>query len=242
MKPQLGSEERVYPDVEALSQGAAEESVRAITLAASKGRCTITLAGGRTPARMYSLWAEKYRDAIPWSEIHLFWGDERFVPHTDSRSNYRMVREALLDRVPLPAANIHPIETDFAKPEDAAEAYEKKLREFFSNELPAFDLVLLGMGGEGHTASLFPDSPALEEKERWVVAVRAPIEPPVRLSLTLPVLNRARNVLFLAAGAEKKEVLQAIRNDPEGAARRYPAAMVRPAGHVCWFLDQAAVG
>jgi 6-phosphogluconolactonase len=232
---------RVLADLAELSRAATEDSLRIARDAVQRhGRCAIALGGGHTPEQMYRLWAEQYREQFPWEHMHLFWGDERYVPREDPHSNYRMVREALLERVSLPAANVHPMPTDFAQPDDAARAYEAELRRFFSPGEPAFDLVFLGLGGEGHTASLFPGSPALAERERWVVAVRAPAEPPVRLSLTLPVLSRARNVFFLVAGSGKQEIVASIRGDPESAARRYPAAMVRPAGPVVWFLDRAA--
>lgn len=232
---------RVLADLAELSRAAAEDSLRISRDAVQRrGRCAIALGGGHTPEQMYRLWAEQYAQQFPWENMHLFWGDERYVPREDPHSNYRMVRKALLERVSLPAANVHPMPTDFAQPDDAARAYEAELRRFFSAGEPAFDLVFLGLGGEGHTASLFPGSPALAERERWVVAVRAPAEPPVRLSLTLPVLNRARNVFFLVAGSGKQEIVASIRGDPESAARRYPAAMVQPAGRVVWFLDQAA--
>ncbi|MGH9775447.1 MAG: 6-phosphogluconolactonase [Candidatus Acidiferrales bacterium] len=236
-------EEKVYADLDTLSRAASDEAIRVISAAAAKGRCTVSLAGGRTPERMYALWAEKYRDSLPWDRVHLFWGDERFVGPDDPKSNYRMVRQALLERVPLPEANVHPILTNFPSAAEAAQAYEKSLRAFFNNQLPSLDLVLLGCGGEGHTASLFPDMPELQEKDRWVLAVRAPIQPPARISFTMPVLNSAKNVFFLAAGAEKREILQLMQADPEKAARTLPAAMVRPAnGRVVWFLDQAAKG
>ncbi len=241
MDSALKQASKVFADLAALNRAVTEESLRVAKAAVSeRGRCAIALAGGHTPEQMYRLWAEQYRERFPWDKIHLFWSDERYVPADDPRSNYRMVREALLEQAPLPSGNVHPMPTDFAQPDDAARAYEATLRKFFSPGEGAFDLVFLGVGGEGHTASLFPGSPALTERERWVVAVRAPVEPPIRLSLTLPVLNRARHVFFMVAGAGKQEIVQSIRKDPDAAARRYPAAMVRPAGRLVWFLDQTA--
>lgn len=243
MDKSLNSCAKVFPDLDALSRAAAEESARAAAEAvAARGQCAIALAGGRTPARTYALWATEYRDRLPWKQIHVFWGDERFVPAHDPKSNYRMVRETLLEKVPLPSGNVHAIGTAFVQSEEAARVYEKTLREFFPADGPSFDVVFLGVGVEGHTASLFPDSPALAEHRRWVVDVRAPVEPPVRISLTLPILRRARETYFLVAGADKHEIVGFLRKDPRAAAQKLPAAMVQPEGKVIWFLDQAANG
>ncbi|MEJ2422143.1 MAG: 6-phosphogluconolactonase, partial [Acidobacteriota bacterium] len=184
---------------------------------------------------------------MPWEATHIFWGDERCVPPDSEDSNFRMAREALLDAVPIPESNIHRIPAEMSPPQKAAEVYEARLAEHFratarEGKPPAFDLLMLGIGGEGHTASLFPGSPALEEARRWAVPVTAPegIVPAKRITLTLPVINAARRVFFLAAGAAKRPVLQDIRNDPEKAARLYPAACVSPRDPVLWFLDREA--
>lgn len=232
---------QVFPDVAALSHAVAEKSLQIANLAISgQGRCAIALAGGHTPASVYALWAEKYRDAMPWTGVHLFWSDERYVPADNPLSNYRMVRENLLARVPLPEANVHPMPTHFEEPEEAAKAYEAALRKFFHAAPPAFDLQFLGVGPEGHTASLFPESPALEEAQRWVIPVRVPADPPLRLTMTLPVLNQARNTFFLVTGAGKRPIINVLRNASDFEAQRYPAARIRPAGRVVWFLDQSA--
>lgn len=236
---------RVFPDIEALSRGALKELQRILEEAiTSRGRFAIALSGGHTPAKLYSLWAaaEKSNFKTPWGRVHLFWGDERYVPLDDPLSNYRMTREALISRVPIPAANVHPIPVNLPTPEKAAEAYEAELRRFFTSEPPAFDFQLLGLGGEGHTASLFPDSPALEEKQHLVAAVVVPAKPPQRLTFTPVVLNSGRNTFFLVAGADKHEILSAIRNEPDSTPSKYPAARVRPTGPVIWFLDKAAAG
>jgi 6-phosphogluconolactonase len=238
---------RVYPDLDAVSRAALEET-RLVTrdAIAARGRFVIGLSGGRTPARMYDLWAESQAQGVPtaWGCVHLFWGDERYVPHTDPLSNYRMTRETLIARVPIPAANVHPMPgpEDFSTPGAAADAYEAELRKFFGSTPPAFDLQLLGLGVEGHTASLFPGSPALEEKKRWVAAVEAPAKPPQRLTLTPLVLNQARNTFFLVCGADKREIVAALRDEPESEPSQYPAGMIRSAGRVLWFLDKAAAG
>jgi 6-phosphogluconolactonase len=234
---------QVFADIDALSRGALEDMLRILAESVSqRGRFAIALSGGHTPEQMYSLWAESYRAQTPWDKVHLFWGDERYVPHSDPLSNYHMTREALISRVPIPAGNVHPVPTNLPTPRAAAEAYESDLRKFFGAAPPAFDLQLLGIGLEGHTASLFPGSPVLEEKQRWVAAVRAPAEPPDRLTLTPAVLNCGRHTFFLAAGKDKRQILAAITNETDANTSQYPAARIHPAGPVTWFLDQAAAG
>ncbi|MFZ0642865.1 MAG: 6-phosphogluconolactonase [Candidatus Acidiferrales bacterium] len=235
---------RIFPDIDALSRGTLEEVLCNLKEAvAQRGRFAIALSGGHTPAKMYALWGApgKYRDETPWDRVHMFWGDERYVPADDPLSNYRMTREALLAHVPIPAANVHPAPTSLPTPEKAVEAYDAQLRGFFGAAEPAFDVTLLGLGPEGHCASLFPGSPALEEKQRWVVAVQVAAKPPNRLTLTLPVLNRSRNVYFLVAGKDKREILAALRSEPDSRPSQYPAGRIRPTdGRVLWMLDQAA--
>ena len=236
-------EVREYPDMEALNRAVAEEIARLSNAAVKqKGRFDFVLSGGNTPRHLYQLLARDYRDRIPWPQVHLFWGDERYLPPDNPKSNYRMVREALLDPMPLTPAHVHPMPTDFPQPDEAARAYEATLRSQSPPTGPEFDLVLLGVGVEGHTASLFPGSPAVEEKTRWVAAVRAPVEPAVRLSLTLPAINHARNVFFLVVGADKQEIVRTLLKSPAADLREYPAALVRPAGRLVWFLDKAANG
>ncbi|HTX15548.1 MAG TPA: 6-phosphogluconolactonase [Candidatus Baltobacteraceae bacterium] len=236
-------ETRVFPDIDALSRGALEELLRVMQDAIKqRGRFAIALSGGHTPAKLYALWAQAESDGTqtPWDRVYLWWGDERYVPQDDPLSNYRMTRETLIEHVTIPAANVRPVPTNLPTPENAAEAYEAELREFFKGEAPAFDLQLLGLGVEGHTASLFPGSPALEEKRRWVLPVKAPAKPPLRLTFTPVVLNLARNTFFLVAGTDKQEILAALRAEPEGKVSQYPAARIRPTGRTLWFLDQAA--
>lgn len=233
-------EARVFADTALLTRAVADESQRiALDAVLATGRCSICLSGGTTPKSLNELWARDYVTRMPWKKIHVFWGDERYVPYDDERSNYRMARETLLSRVNTPDGNIHPMPTALADPGEAAIAYEKTLREFFADR-PEFDLLFLGIGVEGHTASLFPDSPALAETRRAVVAVEVPAEPPQRLTLTYPMLNRSRNIFFLAEGAKKREIISEIRREPESATSRYPAARIRSAGRLIWFLDQAA--
>jgi 6-phosphogluconolactonase len=232
---------RIFPDGDALSQGVARAIVDRIHESlATADHYSLCLAGGQTPRTLYRVLATEDRDRIPWARLHLFWGDERFVPEDDPRSNYRLVREALLDHVPIPPQNVHPVPTDLPDPEQAARVYEQTLRQWFHASWPRFDLILLGMGSDGHTASLFPGAPFLAEQIRWVAPARAPVEPRLRVTLTLPVLNHASRVFFLIAGAEKADVLRRVLTDPSGPAL-YPAAAVRPEeGGVVWWVDESA--
>jgi 6-phosphogluconolactonase len=235
---------RVSSGPEQLFRTVAEDSLAlALRAVAERGRFSVSLAGGSTPAALYALWASDYRERMPWDRTFVFFGDERYVPAGDPASNYRMARETLLDHVAIPPAQIFPMRTDDPKPEDAARGYEQTLRGFFGSQAPALDLLLLGLGGEGHTASLFPNSPVLQEREHWVAAPVVPAKPAQRLTLTLPVLNGARSAFFLVSGATKREIVQAIRNEPDNDNSQYPAARIRPAsGQVVWYLDQAASG
>ena len=237
---------RVYADAEDLAQAARAEFLRrARDLIEGQGRFSVALAGGSTPRRLYELLTESELD---WSRVHVFFSDERCVPPDDSASNYRMVREALLDVAPIPADNVHRMRGEL-DPEAAASAYEDELRRFFGPEAvaaPAFDLVLLGVGSDGHTASLFPGTPALEERERWVVANPVAALDTVRLTLTLPVLDAARAVLFLVAGESKQHAVAQVfaeRADLVAVATPLPASRVQPAaGRLLWLLDRAAAG
>jgi 6-phosphogluconolactonase len=237
---------RVFPGLDSLSRGVLDEVLRNYHDAiAQRGRFAIALSGGHTPARMYSLWgaAGKYNEETDWNRVHVFWGDERYVTPDDPLSNYRMARETLLSHVPIPDGNVHPAPTTLPTPEKAAEAYDAQLREFFGAGEPEFDVTLLGLGPEGHTVSLFPGSPALEETKRWVVAVQVAATPPNRVTFTLPVLNRSRNTYFLVAGEDKRKILAALGAESDSRTSEYPAGRVRPVnGRVLWFLDQAAAG
>ncbi len=237
MKPDV----RVCADVNELSLRAAEAAVRTINDSVrGTGRSSLVLSGGSTPRILYGLLASEFRDQISWAHVHVFWGDERYVSPDDPDSNYRMARETLLDHVPCPAGNIHPMATHFASPDAAARDYEETLRKHFGNTWPRFDLILLGLGEEGHTASLFPGSPAVGERTRWVVAVETPADPPWRLTLTLPALTRADNIYVLATGSKKARALQHVLTgvpDPE----THPAAGVRlTEGTLIWWVDRDA--
>jgi 6-phosphogluconolactonase len=234
---------RVFADLDELSHAASEECVRLATEAVSaRGRCLIALSGGHTPERAYQIWSTEYREKMPWAKTHFFWGDERFVGADDPKSNYRMTRETLFKSAPVPPENIHPILTDFSQADEAAREYEKVLRTFIGESGPSFDVTLLGLGGEGHMASLFPGSPALTEQKRWVVGVRAPAEPPIRISLTFPLLRRARTTYFLVAGADKQGIVATLRRDSPAELEKLPVGMLHPEGEEIWFLDKAADG
>jgi 6-phosphogluconolactonase len=227
---------RVFPTAEILSREVAEAFVRD---AASSDRFALALAGGSTPRLLYRLLATEFRERVPWSRVHLFWSDERYVPRDHPDSNYRMVREALLDHVPIPDGNVYPAPTDLERPEDAAAQYEADLKEFFGTTWPRFDWMLLGLGEDGHVASLFPGSKTLAEKERWVIAVnQSPKPPPLRLTFTFPVINHAAHIQFLVAGKGKRS---AVRSTLEGARDplRVPAQNVQPSdGSLTWWLDE----
>jgi 6-phosphogluconolactonase len=231
----------VYPDLEALSRAAADLfAERAAQAVADHGRCSILLAGGETPRRTYELLAEEpLRDQVPWGSVHVFWGDERSVPPDDSRSNAGMVHQALLNLVPIPAGQVYPIPGD-RDPRQAADEYEDLLRRFFAGVAPRFDLVLLGLGDDGHTASLFPDLPVLEERQRWASATRRPGEEIGRVTLTPPLINQADLVVFLVAGEDKATVLREVLEDhPDPRSR--PARMIMPEqGELRWMVDQSA--
>lgn len=204
------------------------------------GRCSLVLSGGSTPSTLHRLWASAFRDQIPWAHVHVFWGDERYVSPDDPDSNYRMARETLLDHVPCPAGNIHPMPTHFPSSDAAAQEYEKTLRTYFGTEWPHFDLLRLGLGEEGHTASLLPGSPALEERTHWVVAVKTPANPPLRLTLTMPALTRAANTYVIVTGSKKASALHHVLADVTDP-QTYPAAAVRfTEGTLIWWVDRAA--
>ena len=208
---------------------------------ARRGRFAVAISGGSTPREMHRmLAAPPALAAIPWAKVHLFWVDERCVPADDPRSNFGTARKDFLSQVPIPEKNLHPIQGEFPS-EREAEDYELELIRFFhlgEGEFPAFDLVFLGIGADGHTASLFPGDWALHEERRRVVAVRGGIPVLNRITMTLPVLNRSRRIVFLAVGQEKAETVKAVMS---GHLPALPAGMIRPSeGAVSWLLDQEA--
>jgi 6-phosphogluconolactonase len=209
-----------------------------------RDRFTVALSGGSTPRRLYEMLAGDYRESIDWTRTYLFWGDERFVPPDDEESNYRMAREALVNHIPIPPDHVFPMPTETNSSVDAATAYAATLHRFFGNEQPAFDVMLLGIGEDGHTASLFPENhpeQALSAADTtpWVAAVEAPprYETTDRITMTLPFINQSRYVFIQAAGAKKHDVLRTILDDPDATL---PAAYVRAREHLIWFVDEAA--
>jgi 6-phosphogluconolactonase len=234
---------RILADHESLSQAAAEmvmqEASSAIGL---RGEFNLVLSGGETPRRTYELLAEdRFKSEIPWGRIHMFWGDERCVPLNDPRKNERMARESLLNRVPIPPNHIHPISCE-GSPEQAAREYESFLRSHFREHVPRFDAVLLGLGSDGHTASLFPRSKALREDKRWVTESKSPQDHLDRVTLTTNIINRASKVIFLVSGRDKAEILRkVISRDLVGDP--LPARLIRPSsGQLIWLVDKKAAG
>jgi 6-phosphogluconolactonase len=228
-------------DSVALAKAAADRVMAKI--ATNNSRVAICLTGGSSPTELYRLLAtDPFRSRIPWDRVHWFIGDERFVRADDPLNNMGMARRIFLDRC-APAANIHPIPTDTVDPEQAARRYESELKSFYgANDFdparPLFDLVLMGVGPDGHTASLFPDYPAIEEIERWVVGVpQAHVEPFVpRVTLTLPALASCREMLFEVAGAQKRAILTRVLD-----GENLPASRARSTGETIWLVDQAAL-
>ncbi len=210
-------------------------------LRGTSGPVAVCLSGGSTPKLLYELLAQSpYQGLMPWDRMHVFWGDERFVPPDDARSNYRMTYTALLGPVAMPASHTHPVQTEDVTPEQAAQLYQAALQKFYGAATldparPLFEIVLLGLGTNGHTASLFPGTPALEERSAWAVAT-TPEGEPTRITLTYPTLESAAHVAFIVTGAEKRDVLVKVR----AGDLALPAARLHPSGEVRWFLDQAA--
>ncbi len=239
------SEVVVAADPVGLAHAAAERFADIAEEAVARdGRFTVALAGGSTPKGLYSVLAtEPYRSRVPWREALVFWGDERCVPPDHADSNYQTATETLLRHVPIPAAQIHRMRGEDPDPDRAAADYEWLLRLTFQREsrlLPRFDLVLLGMGADGHTVSLFPGSPALRESARLVVAPYVARLQTHRLTLTLPVLNGARSIFFLVSGEEKARMLKTVL-EAVGRSHEIPSQMIFPSrGTITWFVDSAA--
>jgi 6-phosphogluconolactonase len=233
---------RIFADRSALFQGAAEEFVRQANAAIqSKGKFVVALAGGSTPKGLFNVLAGN--QALPWDKVYVFFGDERHVPPDDPESNYGMARQALLSKVPIPAENVFRIPAENPDAHQAAESYEQTLRNFFAvpgGTFPRFDLVLLGMGPDGHTASLFPGGTASQEKSRWVVADWVEKFKTDRITLTLPVLNNAATVMFLVSGSDKAATLKEVLHGAQ-PAERFPSKLIQPAdGKLIWMVDDEA--
>jgi 6-phosphogluconolactonase len=230
----------VLPDPLSLAHHVAEWMTA--TAVAAAGPFRVSLSGGSTPKTLYGLLAsDEFRQRFPWQRVIWYWGDERFVPYDHPESNYRMTREAMLSKAPVPPENIHPVPAD-GTPDEAASRYELTLRSDYGAAVldpsrPLFDITLLGLGPDGHTASLLPGEAVLNERKRWVAAVSHG-RPEVRITMTYPVIDSSRHVAFLVAGAEKTAMFNAIRVGGSDV----PAARVKPVGELIWFVDQAAAG
>ena len=232
MKPNL----RVYSDLTSLNKAVAENIAELASTTTE--RFHLALSGGNTPRTLYTLLAANFQDKIPWDSVHLFWGDERYVPPSDAMSNYHMVRQTLLDHVRTNPSHVHPIPTNFEDPDQAAKAYETVLRTYFPTPWPTFSLVLLGLGNDGHTASLFPNSPVLEERKRWVIPTLSPTEPRLRITLTLPALTHAKQIYLLVAGGDKADALQ--KTLTEGSVTPAARLLSQRPDAVLWADEAAA--
>lgn len=240
LKPAVGTL-RIYDDIAALSRGAADFICEMAER--KKGQFLVALSGGNTPKPIYELLAnEPVASRLPWDRVQWIFGDERFVAPTSPDSNYRMARETFLSHVPVPAQNVHPVQTEGLTLDEAASRYEAMLKKLYGADTlridkPLLDLTLLGLGPDGHTASLLPGQPVLQEQKRWVAPVPHG-RPQERVSLTYPALDSSRVVAFLVAGEEKRDILDRVLS---GAAD-VPASHIRPLGEVLWFVDKAAAG
>jgi 6-phosphogluconolactonase len=245
IRSQVKPEIQVFANPEALTQAAATKFVQQAHQAIqARGRFTIALSGGSTPKSLYALLAtQPWRNQIPWNQVHLFWGDERHVPPSDASSNFRMTQEQLVFQVPIPHENVHRIKAENPDASAAATEYEQELRQFFQlreHQFPRFDLVLLGMGSNGHTASLFPGTDAVHEQTRLVVAPWVEELNSDRITLTPPVINNAVEIIFFVTGVEKAATLKAVL-EGQYQPDRLPAQIICPTqGKVVWMIDQAA--
>ena len=233
---------QIFSTPEKLSTAAADFILQCAEKAVREnGRFALALSGGRTPEQLFArLAAPPYREKMPWASTFIFWGDERCVPFDDERNNANMAQRILLDKIEIPTSHIYRIPVELS-PEEGARQYEQMLHNLFDPDRPVFDLMLLGLGQDGHTASLFPGTAVLREQKRWVSEVFAEEQQMYRITMTLPLINQARAVLFLVAGKEKREILRSILQGATDAMESYPAQLVQPQkGEVYWFADTEA--
>lgn len=233
---------QIFEDKAQLSTAAATLFVKLAREAVQqRSRFTVALTGGSSPDLLYTLLTQSpYTEQVPWDKTYVFWGDERWVPLTDERSNARMAQETLLGKVPVPAEQIFPMWAEDTSPEDFAARYEKTLRQHFGNEEPRFDLILLGMGDDGHTASLFPGTAVLQERAHWVRAYYLEPQSMYRVTLTAPLINQARAVCFLVFGDKKAPALHQVLEGDRNP-KKYPAQLIQvESGEVLWFVDESA--
>jgi 6-phosphogluconolactonase len=233
---------QLFEDKTALSVAAAELFVRVARQAVEeKERFTVALTGGSSPVELYNMLTQSpYLEQIPWQQIYVFWGDERWVPLTDDRSNAKMAQEAFLNQVPIPQEQVYPMWADDTEPEKFAEYYEALLKKHFGTNAPQFDLILLGMGDDGHTASLFPGTAVLYETEHWVQAYYLAPQSMYRVTLTAPLINQAKNICFLTFGSNKAKALYEVLGGEQNP-ELYPSQLIQPQnGEVLWFVDESA--
>jgi 6-phosphogluconolactonase len=231
----------VADNLESLADSAAAHAAEFIRQAPSGRPFLLALSGGPEVKPFHRKLAEEFRDEIPWERVVIFWGDDRYVPPDHEDSNYLLARKTLLDHVPIPEHNIVRMRTEAETPEDTAREYEDLLREHLSNE-HGFDLMIMGLGDDGHTASLFPEHEALKATDRWVLPVEAPEheQPRTRITCTLPLINRSRHIIFLVSGEEKHEKLRLVLDPETKPQDQLPASLVKPPEPVHWFVDEAA--
>jgi len=232
---------RIFGGIEALSKAAADLFAETAQHSVeSRGRFVVALSGGQTPRNTYRLLADPpYRERIPWLQTYVFWGDERCVPRGDPNNNARMAFDIFLSNVPIPESHVYPIPSEDL-PEKCAVAYEKQLRDFFENQPPRFDLILLGLGKDGHTASLFPNTPVLEEQNHWVRELYLSEQSMNRITFTPLIINQAVRIAFLVQGADKADIVRQVLAGPL-LPRQFPAQLVCPTeGELLWLLDDSA--
>jgi 6-phosphogluconolactonase len=232
---------QVFPSIDALNIAAADFIIQTATAAiAARGRFAISLSGGNTPSKLFALMTQQpYLGDMPWDKTFIFWGDERCVPLDDPRNNAHVAKSVLLDKINIPAGNIHRIPTDLT-PADAAMAYEKTLRDFFDAGPQHFDLIMLGLGSNGHTASLFPHTPVVDDKTIGIREVYLTDDKAYRISMTAPLINLAHHILFLATGADKASTVKTILQGDYNPAE-YPAQLIQAApGVIHWYVDREA--
>ncbi len=233
MKPEI----KIYNGESELFKNAAEYICSLINYFINDfNKCTLVLSGGKTPKKLFEILSLSYRESVNWSKVYFFWGDERCVPPDDSESNFRMANEYLLSKISVPKENIFRIPAE-KPPSEAAEEYEQNMRSFFGDKsFPRFDIVLLGIGNDGHTASLFPETDVLEIKDKWAAAVYVEKLKAWRITMTYPVINSSKNILFIAAGREKSEIIGRALTDIEA---NLPVQKINPLeGKFIWFLDK----
>ena len=244
---------RIFPDLEQASEALAKEiAFLSKDILRHHSSFTLALSGGKTPDRLYQIFGERYAGFFDWSGVHLFFSDERVVPFTHQESNYALVNRTLLQKIPIPRSNIHPMPVDIDPPQKAAEAYDRDLRAFFgcegaafsTEEKDTFDVMVLGLGEDGHTASLFPESDVLEEEQLWVKDVQAPetVRPRKRLTLTYPVINKSKYIFLLVAGKNKRGIVQKILKSGRENRQGFPAEKIKAVGKISWYLDREAAG